>query len=93
VLGEFEAASVFQALGVIGIGIYAGTCALLLLRRIGGDSLAYFAGNAVAAALLLASNLGGFDLTRMLIQIAVIALAFAAMILAFLAETGAARDG
>ena len=91
--GEFETASVFQALAGLGIGIFAGTYALFALRRIGGDSLAYFAGNSVAAALLLASNLGGFDLGRMLLQIALIALAFGAMILAFLSETGPARDG
>jgi len=88
VWGEFGVASVFQALGVIGIGIYVGSHALLLGRMIGGDSLVFFAGNTVAAALLLCSNFGGFNLPWVLVQIGLIASAFAAMILLLVAETG-----
>ena len=86
--GEYETAPVFQALGGAGIGIYFGTCVLLLKRAIGGDSLAYFAGNTVAAVLLLLSNIGAFDLTAVLVQIALIAAGFGLMILVFLIETG-----
>lgn len=85
--GEFDVASVFQALGVVGIGLYVVSHALLLGRMIGGDSLVFFTGNTVAAALLLASNLGGFDLTALLVQIAVIAAGFGLMILLLVAET------
>ena len=87
--GEYEMASVFQALGVLGIGIYVASHALLIGRMIGGDSLVFFAGNAVAAALMLLSNLGGFDLTAVLVQVALIAAGFGLMILVLLAETRA----
>lgn len=87
VLDEFHVASLFQALLVSGLGLFALTYALLLRRAIGGDSLAFFAGNTVAAVLLLASNLGGFDLTLVLAQIALVAALFGLMILVFLAET------
>jgi len=87
VLGEFEMTSVFQAFGVIGIGIYVVSHGLLLGRMIGGDSLVFFAGNTVAAALLLVSNLGGFDLTAMLVQVALIAAGFGLMILLLVAES------
>lgn len=93
VFGEYESASVFQALGVVGIGIYIGTCAMFLRRAIGGDSLAYFAGNAVAAALLLMSNIGNFDLTAMLVQMGLVAAGFGLMIVVFPAEVGNRERG
>jgi len=80
VLGEYEIVLLFRAIGVLGVAVYVGTYALLSWRVLDGDSVAFFAGNTVAAALVLLSNIGVFSLASVLIQIFFIALGFSAMI-------------
>lgn len=86
-LSEGEIVLLFRAIGVLGVTVFVGTYALLLKRVISGDSVAFFAGNTVAAALVLSSNLGAFNLTSVLIQIGLIALCLCTMILRFLEDT------
>lgn len=83
VLYEYLALSPHHAIGLVGFTIFVGAHILLNSRKIGGDGLAYFAGNTVAAALVLASNFGGFHLGWVLAQIGLIALAMTAMIARF----------
>ncbi len=87
VLGEFDIVIVFRAIGVFGFAVYVGVYALLSWRLIGGDSLVYFAGNTVAAALGLTSNIGEFNMASVLIQIFFIAIGMTAMILRLMAES------
>ncbi|MDJ0637558.1 MAG: hypothetical protein QNJ20_01890 [Paracoccaceae bacterium] len=87
VLGEFDIVIVFRAIGVFGFAVYVGVYALLSWRLIGGDSLVYFAGNTVAAALVLTSNIGEFNMASVLIQIFFIAIGMTAMILRLMAES------
>ncbi len=86
-LGEFDIVIMFRAIGVFGFVVYVGVYALLSWRLIGGDSLVYFAGNTVAAALVLMSNIGGFNMASVLIQIFFIAIGMTAMILRLMAES------
>ena len=86
-LYEYMAISPFHGLGLLGFTIFVGVHALLNWRIIGGDGLAFFAGNTVAAALVLASNFGEFHLLWVLAQIALIALTMTAMIARFLTTT------
>ncbi len=85
--GEYEIVQLFRAIGVVGFLVYVGTYALLSWRILKGDSVAFFAGNTVAAALVLASNFGEFNLVLVLIQIFFIFLGLSAMILRFLEST------
>ena len=91
VFGEYEIVFLFRTIGVFGFAVYVGTYALLAWRVFDGDSVAFFAGNTVAAALVLASNFGEFKLAIVLIQIFFIALGLCAMILRFLEETALAE--
>ena len=84
---EFEVVTFFRTIGVVGFAVYVGIYALLSWRIIGGDSLAFFAGNTVAAALVLLSNFGEFNLASVLIQIFFIIIGMSAMILRFLEDT------
>ncbi len=86
-MGEGEIVLLFRTIGVLGVTVFAVTYALLFKRVISGDSVAFFAGNTVAAALVLTSNASSFNLTSVLIQIGLIALCLCAMILRFLDET------
>ncbi len=83
VLYEYLALSPHHAIGLVGFSIFVGVHILLNSRKIGGDGLAFFAGNTVAAALVLASNFGGFHLGWVLAQIGLIAFAMTAMIARF----------
>ncbi len=90
VLYEYLSLSPHHAIGLVGFAIFVGVQILLNSRKIGGDGLVFFAGNTVAAALVLASNFGGFHLVWVLAQIVLIACAMTAMIVQFLdaAEQG-----
>lgn len=83
VLYEYLDLSLHHAIGLFGFSIFVGVHILLNSRKIGGDGLAFFAGNTVAAALVLASNFGGFHLGWVLAQIGLITLAMTAMIAQF----------
>ncbi len=89
--GEYEAMSVFQALEVVGVGVFFATYALLVGRAFGGDSLVYFIGNAVAAVLFLAASAGNYDVADMLARMAAVAVGFALMIGVFLIEISRTR--
>lgn len=78
---------VFRAIGLVGVALYVLVYALLSWRWIGGDSLIFFAGNTLAASMVLLSNLGEFNLASVLIQIFFIVIGMAAMILRFLEDT------
>lgn len=81
--GEYLAVLPFQAIGLLGLGVFVGVHALLYLRILSGGGLIFFSGNTVAAALILASNLGGAPLLWVLLQIIFIAMALIAMIALF----------
>ena len=83
VLYEYLVLSPSHAIGCVGFMIFVGVHILLNSRKIGGDGLAFFAGNTVAAALVLASNFGGVHLGWLLVQIAFVTLAMTAMIVRF----------
>lgn len=89
--GEFDIVWMFRMIGVFGCLVYVGIYALLSWRVIGGDSLLFFAGNTVAAALVLASNLGEFNLASVLLQMFFIFIGLSAMILRFMDTAKAAR--
>lgn len=80
---EFPVFLPFQALGLLGLVVFVGVHALLYLRIIGGGGLIFFSGNTVAAALVLASNLGGVPVVWLLAQIVLIAAVLLAMIALF----------
>ena len=84
---EYLVLSPSHAIGCVGVLIFIGVHILLNSRKIGGDGLAFFAGNTVAAALLLASNFGNVHLGWILVQIAFIAVAMTAMISRFFDAT------
>ncbi|MEM6387663.1 MAG: hypothetical protein AAF718_15655 [Pseudomonadota bacterium] len=86
-LSEIEPVSLFRVVGVFGFSVYVATYALVSVRVLSGDSLAFFAGNTVAATLVLMSNFGEFNLASVLIQIFFIAIGLCAMILRFLEDT------
>ena len=88
---EFEVVTLFRTIGVVGFAVHVGIYALLSWRIIGGDSLAFFAGNTVAAALILGSNVGAFHTGWVLVQIAFVALGMGTMILIFLSQNRADR--
>lgn len=80
---EYLPISPFDILGVLGVMVFAGVQVLFNRRIIGGDGLAFFAGNTVAAALVLASNLDGLHLPWFLAQFALVVLALLVMIARF----------
>ena len=57
-----------------------------------GDSLIFFSGNTIAAALVLISNVSEFNLASVLIQIFFITIGMSAMILRFLEDTERPSD-
>jgi len=83
VLGEYEIILICRMIGVVGVAVYVGTCALLYWRVFDGGSVAFFAGNTAAAALVLASNMAGFHIAWLMAQIVLIAIAMTAMIALF----------
>lgn len=78
---------IFRAAGLIGFATYVLVYALVGWRVLRGDSLFFFAGNTVAAALVLISNVSEFNLASVLIQIFFIIIGMSAMILRFLEDT------
>ena len=80
---EYLPISPFDFLGLLGVLVFFGVQVLFSRRIIGGDGLAFFAGNTVAAALVLASNLDGLYLPLFLAQIILIVLAMLMMIARF----------
>lgn len=83
VLYAYLPVSMFEVLGVLGVTMFVGFQALVHWRIIGGDGLAFFAGNTVAAALVLTSNFGDVNPAWLGLQIGLIALAMLAMIARF----------
>lgn len=90
-LGEYEVALFFRAIGVLGVAVYVGTYALLSRRILDGDSVAFFAGNTVAAALVLTSNFGEFNLASVMAQVFFIVIGFTAMMKRFQEDTARAK--
>ena len=93
VLYEFLPLSMFDALGVLGVAMFVGFQALVHWRIMGGDGLAFFAGNTFAAALVLISNFGDVHPVWLPLQLAFIALAMLAMIARFFARPSRPRLG
>ncbi len=89
-LNEYEIVMLFRTIGVVGFAVYVGTYALLSMRVLTGDSVAFFAGNTVAATLVLMSNFGEFNLASVLIQIFFITIGLGAMIFRFVEDSAAA---
>ncbi|MEL7152032.1 MAG: hypothetical protein AAGK71_14940 [Pseudomonadota bacterium] len=82
-MGEYEIVLICRMIGVVGVAVYVGTYALLYWRVFDGGSVAFFAGNTAAAALVLASNMAGFHTAWLMAQIVLIAIAMTAMIALF----------
>ncbi len=87
VLSEGEVVLLFRMIGVLGVSVFVGTYALLFRRVITGDSVAFLAGNTVAAVLVLTSNFAAFHLVSVIAQIVLIAVCLCTMILLFLEDT------
>lgn len=81
--GEYDIVLMCRSVGLLGVAVFVGTYALLMLRVLDGGSVAFFAGNTAAAALVLASNLAGFHVAWLLMQILIIAAALTMMIALF----------
>lgn len=69
VLFQLETGNIYRALGLLGFGFYALMYVLLTWRYVDGDSVIYFAGNTVGAALTLCSVLADYNLTTVLISV------------------------
>lgn len=82
-LGEYEFVLTCRMFAMLGGAVFVGTHALLKWRVLDGGSVAFFAGNTAAAALLLASNFAGVQPLWLLAQILLIALALLTMIALF----------
>ena len=82
-LGEYDIVLMCRSMGLLGVAVFVGTYALLLWRVLDGGSVAFFAGNTAAAALVLASNIAGFQIAWLVAQILLIAIAMTAMIALF----------
>jgi len=61
-------AEVFDALGVIGFGLYVINYALLTFQKVQSSEVKYFAINLLAASLVLLSLMSTFNLASALIQ-------------------------
>lgn len=84
---ELDANLIFRAAGLTGFATYVIVYAMVGWRVLSGDSLLFFFGNTVAAALVLISNVSEFNLASVLIQIFFITIGMSAMILRFLEDT------
>lgn len=62
-------AEVFDAIGVAGFGLYVLNYTMLTFRKLGGETITYFALNWVAATLVLIGLTTSFNLASALIQI------------------------
>ena len=80
---EIETLTFYRAAGLSGFGLYVVVYASLGWRLISGDSLSYFAGNTLAALLVLISNMGEFNLASVLIQVFFILIGTSAIFLRF----------
>lgn len=82
-LGEYDIVLACRTVGLLGVAVFVGTYALLYWRVLDGGSVAFFAGNTAAAALVLASNLAGVHVVWLMIQLLLIVIVMTAMIALF----------
>ena len=80
---EVDLMTFYRAVGLTGFATYVLVYALLGWRIIAGDSLVYFGGNTLAAAMVLISNFGEFNLASVLIQVFFIVIGTSAILLRF----------
>lgn len=81
--GEIEALNLPEAIWLLGVIVYVATYSFLCARVLTGDSLVFFGGNILSAALVLVSNVGEFTPFSVLLHLVLMAIGFCAMLLCF----------
>ncbi len=80
---SIDSSAMFRLAGLSGFALYVSAYAMVGWRMITAESLHFFAANTVAAALVLLSNFGEFNLASVLIQIFFIFIGVSAILLRF----------
>ena len=78
---SFSTDDIYRVIGIAGFVAYVANYAALSFRLVSGDSIVYFAGNTLAATLVLISLTTDFNMASVLIQVFWIGIGLGAILL------------